>query len=96
MLGKGARGRRTFPPSSDPIPQPLLGGWEGSLRQGRGSQASPALPQVSLSNLRQPRQGFFQALFGHGQGQAHVAFAGVAEAEAGHHYDAGVLQHMGG
>ena len=36
-LGEGAKGVEPFPPPPSPHPQSLTGGWEGSLRGGRGT-----------------------------------------------------------
>jgi adenosylcobinamide kinase/adenosylcobinamide-phosphate guanylyltransferase len=51
-------GRGPLPPPSDSHPQPLEGGWEGSLRGGRGSHRSPGPPLKAfrrhLGRFRRP------------------------------------------
>jgi DNA polymerase II len=45
--GEGAKGQRPLPPPPDSLPQSLTGGWEGSLRGGRGiyyERHPPVLP----------------------------------------------------
>jgi DNA polymerase-2 len=45
-LGEGARGGQPLPPPPNPLLQPLTGGWEGSLRGGRGIVDPPVLPST--------------------------------------------------
>jgi uncharacterized protein len=48
FVGEGARGRGPLPLPPHPHPQPLTGGWEGSLRGGRGNTLPPVLPSKYL------------------------------------------------
>ncbi len=47
-LREGARGRGPLPPPSNSLPQPLIGGWEGSLKGRPGEHGSPATPSNNL------------------------------------------------
>jgi uridine phosphorylase len=62
-LGEGARDQGPLPPPPNPLPQPLNGGWEGSLKGGRVGAVrepplhTPALPSASpalINPVREP------------------------------------------
>ncbi len=56
FVGAGARDHRPLPPPPHPLPQPHKGGWEGSLRGGRGSCAPPALPSTNTAIINPVRE----------------------------------------